>query len=267
MNPAAAFPQIPDTVDLLPGTPLADLWDRFEVFEALHHSTQICSPLTTEHLDQVVTGLAPRDRDRMLDLACGYGELLLRCVEHAAIEGIGIDLSPWMLVGATGQTSRRAPDAKLHWVLGEARNYVIDRQFDIVTCLGAEWIWHGFNGTVRAIATRTRVGGRAAVGAARLSHGADAADVAARHGHVETVDEMENTLAKYGLELIDRIDPDDANWDDYLERTATAARTWAVDHPGPRAERWLADQQDWKEARERDREIIGWSVWVVRRLP
>ena len=62
-----------------------------------------------------------------------------------------------------------------------------------------------------------------------------------------------------------RVDPDDAGWDEYLARTAIAARLWADRYPGPASDRWLEDQADWHAARERDRDVIGWSVWVARR--
>ena len=63
---------------------------------------------------------------------------------------------------------------------------------------------------------------------------------------------------------VHRVDPDDAGWDAYLARTAQAAADWAVAYPGPRADRWIEEQADWQAARERDRDVIGWSLWIAR---
>jgi len=37
-----------------------------------------------------------------------------------------------------------------------------------------------------------------------------------------------------------------------------------VAYPGPRADRWIEEQADWQAARERDRDVIGWSLWIAR---
>ena len=73
-----------------------------------------------------------------------------------------------------------------------------------------------------------------------------------------------NLLATHGLVPVHRVDPDDAGWDAYLARTAQAAADWAVAYPGPRADRWIEEQADWQAARERDRDVIGWSLWIAR---
>ncbi len=227
---------------------------------------QICNPMSSAQLDEVVDTIGPVEALRVLDVACGYGELLIRCAESAPIVGLGIDLSPWMICGAAeAAATRPLPDAELQWVLGEARDFEPDPSADVAVCIGAEWVWHDFGGTVRALVERVNDGGALVVGAARLHLGADQQAVRKSHGVVESIDDMAVTLHSHGLHIEHRVDPDDAGWDDYLARTHRAAEAWAVRHPGPRAERWLAEQRDWQQARERDREVIGWSVWIARK--
>lgn len=248
---------------MLPDTDVDDVWDRFEVFEALHHTMQICNPMTDGQLDEVVASL-PLSRDTVvLDVACGYGEVLFRAAARADVKGLGIDLSPWMISSAHAMATSRAPRANLQWVLGEASGYEPPEPPDVCICIGAEWIWHDFNGTARSLSGLLGDGGVAVIGAARLHHGAEQAKVAATHGRVETIDDMAAMLNEHGLRPLHRIDPDDADWDRYLDRTAGAAQAWAERHPGERAEQWLAEQADWHAARERDRNLIGWSLWVA----
>ena len=83
-------------------------------------------------------------------------------------------------------------------------------------------------------------------------------------GVVETIDDQQRTLARLGLTPVHRVDPGDAGWDAYLARTAAAAHAWAMAHPGPTSDRWIEEQHDWQQARERDRDVIGWSVWIAR---
>jgi len=253
-------------IQVLPGTNVGDVWDRFEVFEALHHTMQICNPMTTAQLDGLIEALDLSSSDSVYDAACGYGELLFRAVEAGASGGVGIDLSPWMIRSAHATASRRDPSGRVQWILGEARDYQPVRQPTVAVCIGAEWVWHDFNGTCRALAGLVGTGAIVVIGAARLHHRADPAIVRRDRGHVDTVDDMAQMLRAHGLAPFHRIDPDDAGWDAYLARTAVAAQRWADANPGLRAQRWLDEQDDWQAARERDRDVIGWSLWMARKF-
>lgn len=266
MSPAARpAPPIPDSIIVRPGTDITDVWERFEVFEALHHNIRICNPMTTGELDEVIDALQLAAGQRIVDYACGSGETLIRSAERQPIRGIGIDLSPWMVMAAHEHAQRRVPGADLEWVLGEARDFRVDPAPDVALCIGAEWVWHDFGGTCRALAERVAPGGVVAIGAARLHHDADPNTVTAERGVVETIDDMAAALQQHGLTPNHRVDPDDAGWDTYLEDTAIAAAEWASGNPGERADRWVEEQADWQAARDRDRDIIGWSVWIAHK--
>jgi SAM-dependent methyltransferase len=226
---------------------------------------QICNPMTNVELDEVISAMGLASGARVLDVACGYGELLFRAAAQADISGVGIDLSPWMITAAAEHARVRAPNANLHWVLGEARDFTTAPAPDVAVCIGAEWIWHDFSGTVRALSQRLGPGGVAVIGAARLHKDADQDEVRSQRGFVESLDDMQETLKHNGLVAQHRVDPDDAGWDAYLARTATAAADWAELSPGPRAARWLEEQVDWQQARDRDRDVMGWSVWIARK--
>ena len=226
---------------------------------------QICNPLTGAELDEVLDAMELTNDAEVLDLACGYGELLFRSAERARIQGTGVDLSPWMIAAAANDQRSRHMTSRLTWVLGEASDFTPSHHANVAVCIGAEWVWHDFGGTARALAGHLGHEGLAVVGAARLHTAADPDEVRRVRGAVETIDDQRNVLRHHGFEPVHRVDADDAGWDAYLKRTADAARSWADLHPGPARDPWSEDQADWNAARERDREVIGWSVWVARR--
>ena len=57
---------------------------------------------------------------------------------------------------------------------------------------------------------------------------------------------------------------DDAGWDDYQARIEDSAVSWYDLHPGPEAERFLAEQRDWRRDHDRDRDLLKWTVWTAR---
>jgi len=240
------------------------LWDRFEVFEAIHHSQRICNPMNEAQLVELLNLLRPAERGSWLDVACGSGELVIRAIEQGARAAIGLDLSPWMLNAAATESERRlSEDQRPSWVLTEASKWTPAQRADCVTCLGADWIWHGMRGTIPKLKERVVSGGVVAYGGPRLKFGADPEYVSSEFGQLETAGDVEERMAECGLRVIERIDPGEAGWLSYLDRGRHDVLAWAERHPGPRAERWIAEQQDWVEHFERDREVVGWSVWVA----
>lgn len=264
-DPGMIEPSLPDGVVVLPGTDVAGAWRRFEVFEALHHTMRICNPMTDADLAGVVAMLAPRDGERMLDIACGHGELLIRAAETAAIHGVGIDLSPWAIDRAFRRSSATDLQGILEWRLGDAHRLDPGERHEIVTCLGASWIWHGFRGTTAALVRRTVPGGRIAIGDLRVRDDADPDAVTADHGKVSTVREQAAMLDGLGVDVIGRVDAGPAGWDGYDERTRRSVESWADEHPGPGADEYLAEQARWRDDHRRDREFLEWTVWVGRR--
>jgi len=256
---------VPRAVTVQDDVDVDDLAERFEIFEALHHTMRICNPMSSEDLDRVVDLLYVRDGHRVLDIACGYGELLIRLAERADVVGTGIDLSPWMIRTAFTEASERVPDVDLRWELSEAKEAHADGEFDRVLCLGASWIWLGLNGTLRAMVQRTKPGGMVAIGDMHTRPGVDPAAVAATHGRVDSLDDQEALFARHGLEIIERVATEDSSWDDYLARTKLAASGWLDDHPGPRAQQYVDEQRQWQSNHEQDKPVLTWSVWVARR--
>ena len=255
---------VPPEVVILPGTDIDGEWERFEVFEALHHGMHICNPMTSEHLDALIDALGPTAGDRMLDIACGHGELLIRAAERATVRAVGVDLSPWALVRALETTKQRTTIGTVEWLLGDAKRAGREERYDIVTCLGASWIWHGFLGTARAVADRSVPGGRVAIGDLRLAEDVDPAAFADAHGSFPTLEAQAQMLESAGIEVVDRIESGLTGWDAYQDRIMRSVEAWQRAHPGPRSDGYVAEQRRWQQDHLRDREFLRWTVWVGR---
>lgn len=266
------FPVLPVSVQVQPGVDVDDLWERFELFEALHHSMAIANPMSNDDLDRVVELLAPEPGDTALDIACGYGELLLRLSAAGLGAGCGVDLSPWMLRTAA---SRSTGAPTLRWVLGEGRDFSVAELSEaelseaelpeIVVCLGASWIWHGLRGTVRALSERVAPDGRVAIGDLHLRLELDPDSVATSHGRIPSEADMLRHFAEFGFVDVHRVSTSDSSMDDYISRVGETAEAWRSSHPGAKADRFIAEAEAWRKDQLRDTEVIAWSVWVARR--
>ena len=251
-----SHPVLPPEVVIQPGTDeLAELARRFRPFEALHDGLDIGVPVTPTDLDKTVALLAPQPTDVALDVACGAGAILIRLAERTPHTS-GIDLSPWALAAAHRHLASRSATL----ILGDAARLPSERAFDIIACIGASWIFHGFSGTARALARRLRPGGRIAIGDVRLRPGATPPSGALPDGARQAA-----AFDEAGLEIIGTVVSDAGAWNSYAEAvTAAAQRHHATHRDDPAADqrsvarRWVADMH-------RDRAFSDFAIVVGRR--
>ncbi len=254
---------MPPTVVVAVDRDLDELWDFFEFFEATHHGMAIMNPMSSEDLDGVVTALSPPEGARVLDVACGHGELLLRLAGHHSIDGVGVDISPWQIRRA----AKRAEAAKLlgavEWHLGRGEDVAAEPVWDVVAIIGASWIWDGFEGTVRAAQERTRPGGTVAVADIQVREGTVLADLPYREydGALDRSVQLE-VLARLGINVAAEIVSDAASWDDYGERSLESVLEYERLKPGPAASEYVARQKDWADGHDGDSAHIGWTTWI-----
>jgi len=74
-----------------------DLWKFFDI---THREHVVCNPISIEKLEELIALLSLRPGARVLDIASGKSEFLVRLAERYGIEGVGVDLSPYCIADA-----------------------------------------------------------------------------------------------------------------------------------------------------------------------
>ena len=219
-------PEIPAEVEVMPDLDLDEAWERYQPFEPLHFGQDILNPMSDAELDRVVEALGVRAGMRILDVACGHGEMLLRIASRLPVEAHGLDESPWAITRAAQRARTREMRGTIRWWLGHGAEAPLG-PFDVVTCIGASWIWHGFSGTVRAVARRVAPGGTVAIGDLRVREGA-----AVDEGRVIARAEQIEAILAAGLSPTGELVASDASWREYQERILACAEAYAAGTPG-----------------------------------
>ncbi len=76
--------------------------------------------------------------DRVLDVGCGCGEVLIRLHQRYRIEGIGIDFSAPHIAEAKRRVAKFSADSSLKLIEIDATEFEVEpNSFDLVVCLGA----------------------------------------------------------------------------------------------------------------------------------
>ncbi len=125
-----------------------------------HDAHTFWNPVSEDVVDELVDYLDLEPGMRVLDIACGAGELLLRMAARHGISGVGVDVSPWAVERAQAAAST-LPDADLIFVQADGKDYVPPEgeDFDVVSLVGASWIWDGYAGTLAALRDLVRPDG------------------------------------------------------------------------------------------------------------
>lgn len=231
----------------------------------------LCNPLDLTKLDELIGLLDLPAEARVLDIAAGKAELLVRLAERAGVRGVGVDLSPYCVRDARAKAQQRGVDANLEFALADGAAFARGPAlFDLSLCVGASWVFGGHRGTLAALRDRTRPGGEVLVGepywrtdppqeyliAMEVAHG----EFLTHAGNVAAGEEA-------GLVPLYTLVSSCDDWDRYEALQWRAAERYAVGHPDdPDVPELLERSRQRRDAYLRyGREVMGWALYLFRR--
>jgi SAM-dependent methyltransferase len=230
------------------------------------------NPINAAAFDELVDLLDLPTGAHLLDIACGKAEGLIRIATRYPIAGVGVDLCPLFLESARAAAQLRVPShSTLTFVEQDGATYPApDSSLDLAICLGASWVFGGYRGTVRRLASLVKPGGQVLVGEPFWQTEPDPAYLAASDtARADHGTHAENAAAgeAEGLTLLYTLVSSPQDWDRYEGLRGRAAERYAAAHPDdPDAPKILARSRHWREAYLRwGRDCVGWAVYLFRK--
>ena len=245
--------------------------DTWTFYAITHRDHVVCNPLGLAKLDEMVGLLDLPAGGRILDIACGKGELLIRTVARYGVSAVGVDISPPFVSELRERVAARIPDAATELLEMDGAAYDGEpASFDLAACLGASWTFGGHAGTLRALVAWTRPGGQVLVGEPFWRREPDPAYLAwsglTREQFGTHAENAEAGVA-LGLAPLYALAGDEDDFDRYEALQWRATERYARAH---------ADDPDVPELLDRvararheylawGRETLGWSLYLFRR--
>jgi len=131
---------------------------RDDLRRVAHAGLTFNAPLSDERAGTLVRALAIAPGRHVLDLGCGWGELLLRIVEaHPATTGTGVDTDRTSLDRGRRLASQRSLHERVDFVEAECAGF--GDHGEVVICVGASQAWGGADVALAALRRSVDSGG------------------------------------------------------------------------------------------------------------
>jgi SAM-dependent methyltransferase len=253
----------------LEAVPAVDLPRSFLIRESSH---RIINPLTSEKLATLGEALCLLPRTRLLDLACGKGELLCTWARDHGIAGVGVDISGTFLAAAQARAAELGVSERVEFVHADGAGYVVEEPVDLAACLGATWIGQGAAGTLELLERSLRPGGTVLIGERYWRLDPPDQDTVEgcyvrRRDDLGSLPQLVESFGDLGWDLVEMVLADQDGWDRYVAAQWLNVRRWIDSNPDDALVDEMRAELNSAPLRhvQYQREYVGWGVFALVR--
>lgn len=220
-----------------PAVVLPPLWDDL----------LFLSPMSSDRADALAGWVADglREGGTVLDVGCGWAELLLRVLAGApTARGVGVDLDEDRVAEGLRRATARGLGGRVRLVAGPGASPDPGGTLvDALLVVGASQVWGpdveeglplDYAAALDAVRRQVRPGGRVLYAEAVWSSPPTPAATAPLSGRDDELlprDDLVRLVADHGFEVVDADEADLAEWDAFEAGFTARADRWLADHP------------------------------------
>lgn len=232
------------------------------------------NPLNEKRVEELFELIPIHSQARVTDIGCGKGEMLIRLAEKHEIKGAGVDKSPYCIKEAKKRKLERVPQADLRFLEMDGAGYKSGTETkasaDLMMCIGASWIYGGYQKTLKTLSDMTKRLGYVMVGEPFWSKSSPQAYLRREKISKKLFSTHQGNVAigeSIGLEPTYTIVSSESDWDKYEGLHWYAAREYANSHPeDPDVRDLLARVSRSRETYLKyERDFLGWAVYLFQK--
>ena len=190
------------------------------------------TPLSERHADLLLERLHVSCAEHVVDLGCGWGELLMRAVVAGGAQatGTGVDSDTRVLERGRMLAARRGLADRVSFTDGDAAAW--RERADRLLCIGASHAWGGTKDALLALADVVAVGGTLLFGDGCWETSPTPAAAAAFEGEVLALDALVEHAGRCGWRVLHLSTADQHEWDDFEATWRAGRHRWLSENPG-----------------------------------
>lgn len=205
----------------------------FSIRESRH---RVHNPITESQLADFGSSLDLSKGTRILDLACGSGEMLSTWARDFGTTGLGVDINHDFIVSAEARALELGVGEAVQFIEADASGYVTEGQVDVAACVGATWIGGGVPGTLNLLSQSVRPGGLILIGEPYWRVTPTTPEAVAGCGVSSAEDYLTlpgllATFSEQGFDVVEMVNATQESWDSYQTPQWLNLRRWADAHP------------------------------------
>jgi cyclopropane fatty-acyl-phospholipid synthase-like methyltransferase len=241
-------------------------------FTAIAHAEHpFANPLDEAKVDRVLGYLELGPSDRVLDVGCGKGEMLLRAIERSGAAGVGVDSNPLMIAEARRRAEGRVPPRRL--VLHEKpieQVAVEPGSYTAALCIGSTHAYGTLRSTLDALHRAVQPGGRVLIGEGFWKRPPDPAYLAFLNAVPDELTDHRGNVAagvEAGFTYLYATVSSEDDWDHYEGLYVRTMERWLAGHPDdPDHDDFLRVIREWRDGYLRwGRETLGFGLYLFRK--
>lgn len=242
----------------------------FAKYDIGERDLDLLNPCSPEKIGLVGEALRLRAGMRVVEFGCGHGEVLAQWAQRFGITGVGVELRQAAYEHAVRKIAERGLGERVSVFQGDGAAFAVEPgSCDVAACIGASFIWGGFEPTLDALEPLIHDKGRIAVGEPYWVRPDMPVTYSRRMAEFRTEPELLAACRERGLTIAAVVRGSHDDWDRYISGNLQGTLAWLdenPDHP-ERAEviGWLSEWQD--DYFGYEREYIGWAIYVLARMP
>jgi len=238
----------------------------FDFYDIAERNIELVNPTSAEKIVLAGSYLGLTSKSRVIDFGCGYGEALALWTEEFGIHGIGVEIRDHAVDRARKKMIIRGLASSIEIVHADGSQYDFENQaFDAACCVGASFIWKGFEPAIAALKTAVKPEGRILIGEPYWKNDRVAPEYTSEH-KIYTERELLETVHKHGLNVEYLIRSSDDDWANYEASNWQGLIQWLEEHPDhPEKDEvveWLRKTQD--EYFRYGRDSFGWAMYILK---
>lgn len=238
----------------------------FDFYDIAERYIELINPLSAEKVIQAGRSLHMSSKTQVIDFGCGYAEALALWTEEFGVKGIGVEVRDHAVERARKKMIVRGLASSIQIVHADGAEYAFDNEaFDVASCMGASFIWKGFDPTIRALKTAIKPGGRILIGEPYWKNDQVSPEYAGNED-IHTERELLDIVHRQGMNIEYLIRSSDDDWAHYEASNWQGVIAWLEEHPDhPEKDEvveWLRKTQD--EYFRFGRDYFGWALYILK---
>jgi cyclopropane fatty-acyl-phospholipid synthase-like methyltransferase len=192
------------------------------------------TPLSEDHAALLLRRFQIEPGSSVLDLGCGWGELLIQAVQTASsvegpARGIGVDTDTSLLERGRALAARRGLDQRIAFIEAPAESW--QEPANRVMCIGASHAWGGTQQALSALRTLVTPGGRLLFGDGCWETAPTKTALAIFGDEVMRLPDVVTEATAAGWRVMHLSTADQREWDDFESTWRAGPEEWLAANP------------------------------------